>query len=59
MLTQCGNSAQVILGRLPLPPSLHPAPPAELTTGSLTGWFLLAMLLALVLACGLVLASRR
>jgi hypothetical protein len=38
---------------------LHPAPPAQLTTGSLTGWFLLAMVLAMLLACGLVLASRR
>ncbi|HEY5295280.1 MAG TPA: hypothetical protein VIJ70_07375 [Gaiellaceae bacterium] len=49
----------MLLVRIPIPALLHPAPPAELTTGSLTGWFLLAMVLALVLACGLVLASRR
>lgn len=59
MLTGRRNSGEVLLLRIPIPASLHPAPPAELTTGSLTGWVLLAMVLALVLACGLVLASRR
>ena len=59
MVTRRRNSAEVLLVRIPIPALLHPAPPAELTTGSLTGWFLLAMVLALVLACGLVLASRR
>jgi hypothetical protein len=59
VLTPRRNSAEVLLARIPIPQSLHPAPPAELTTGSLTGWFVLAMVLALLLACGLVLASRR
>jgi hypothetical protein len=59
MLTRRRNSAEVLAARVPIPESLHPAPPAQLTTGSLTGWFLLAMVLAMLLACGLVLASRR
>ncbi|MGH3003971.1 MAG: hypothetical protein ACRDM1_15130 [Gaiellaceae bacterium] len=38
---------------------LYPAPPAQLEPSSMNGWLLLAMLLALVVAFGLVLASRR
>jgi hypothetical protein len=41
------------------PFSLYPAPPAELSSGSIAGWLLFAMILALVVAVGLVLASRR
>ena len=38
---------------------IHPVPPAVTPDGSLAGWILLAVLLALVVAGGLVLASRR
>jgi uncharacterized membrane protein len=43
----------------PLALSLYPAPPAQLSSGSVAGWLLLAMILALVVTVGLVLASRR
>ena len=38
---------------------LHLAPPRLLTVSSLAGWVWLAVALALVVAAGLVLASRR
>jgi len=59
MFTGRGNSAEVLFARVPLPLTMHPAPPAEFTPASLTGWFGLATVLALLLVCGLVLASRR
>ena len=39
--------------------SVHAAPPAALPDGSLTGWIWLTVVLALVVAGGVVLASRR
>jgi hypothetical protein len=39
--------------------NLHPATPATPPDGSVTGWVLLAIVLAVVVAGGLVLASRR
>ena len=38
---------------------LQPVPPAATPDGSLAGWIVLAVLLALVVTGGLVLASRR
>jgi hypothetical protein len=49
----------VTTARLPLDPQLQPAPPVELSSGSITGWLVLATVLALLVAGGLVLASRR
>lgn len=44
---------------LPIAGILHLAPPRVMAVGSLAGWVWLAVALALVVAAGLVLASRR
>jgi hypothetical protein len=54
VLTRARNTGAV---RLSGP--LHPLPAAPASAGSLTGWILLIVVLALVVASGLVLASRR
>ncbi len=38
---------------------IHAGPPAPVPDGSLVGWVWLILVLALLVACGLVLASRR
>lgn len=38
---------------------VHPAPPAPIQSGSLDGWVWLMVVLALVVAGGVVLTSRR
>jgi hypothetical protein len=38
---------------------LHPAPPAPMPGSSLMGWIWLTVILAVIVAGGLVLASRR
>ena len=38
---------------------IHPVPPAEIPDGSLVGWLLLALVLAVVVAAGVFLTSRR
>jgi hypothetical protein len=39
--------------------TLHPVPPAPVPDGSITGWIWLTIVLALVVAGGVVLTSRR
>ena len=39
--------------------SLHPVAPASPPHGSITGWVLVAIVLAVIVAGGVVLASRR
>jgi hypothetical protein len=38
---------------------VHPVPPAPHPDGSLTGWIWLSVVLALVLAGGMIVSSRR
>ncbi|HEU5363694.1 MAG TPA: hypothetical protein VFU56_10155 [Gaiellaceae bacterium] len=38
---------------------IHPVPPAEVPSGSYLGWLLLALVLAVVVAAGVFLTSRR
>ena len=38
---------------------IHPVPPAKVPDGSMVGWLLLAIVLAVVVAAGVVLTSRR
>jgi hypothetical protein len=39
--------------------NVHASPPAAVPDGSIEGWLWLAVILAIVVASGLVLASRR
>jgi hypothetical protein len=39
--------------------AVHPNSPAQVSGGSLEGWVWLAVVLAVIVASGLVLASRR
>jgi hypothetical protein len=38
---------------------IHPVPPADVPDGSLLGWLLLALVLAVVVTAGVFLTSRR
>jgi hypothetical protein len=38
---------------------IHPVPPAEVPDGSLLGWVVLAIVLAVIVAGGVFLTSRR
>jgi hypothetical protein len=38
---------------------IHPVPPANVPDGSFLGWLLLALVLAVVVAAGVFLTSRR
>ena len=38
---------------------VHPLPPARLPADSFTGWILLTVVLALIVAAGVVVSSRR
>jgi hypothetical protein len=49
----CRNSGRVLFD------SLHPVAPATPPSGSVTGWVLLAIVLAVIVAGGIVLNSRR
>ena len=49
-----GNSGRVLFDQI-----VHPVPPAAQPDGSLSGWLWLAVALALVLASGMIVASRR
>ena len=49
-----GNHGRVLLDQI-----IRPVPPAAQPDGSLSGWLWLAVALALVLACGMIAASRR
>jgi hypothetical protein len=49
-----GNDGRVLLDQL-----VRPVPPAPHPDGSLTGWIWLTVVLALVLAAGMIVSSRR
>ena len=49
-----GNHGPVLLDQL-----LRPVPPAPQPDGSLTGWIWLSVVLAVLLAGGMIVASRR
>jgi hypothetical protein len=38
---------------------IHPVPPADIPDASMLGWLLLALVLAVVVAAGVFLTSRR
>jgi len=48
-----GNSGAVVIA------DIYPVPPAPTPGGSITGWIVLAVVLAVVVASGVMLASRR
>lgn len=49
-----GNPGPVLFDQL-----IHPVPPAPHPDGSLEGWLWMSVVLALVLAGGLIVSSRR